>query len=159
MARRKAASGQRPIPVSGSGVIFDEWIVPNGVGTETPPAKVLPPGAVWQALQFPIPARSRPRLTSAGSKDCGAGGSIPSIAGRQTTAKAAIAPPISAATAAPAIIPDFDIRPKLLLLWDALLAQLAGWRPNSGPAFGCPNMASRLQNRTFCDHLGRKTDI
>src|SRR5271168_5503565 len=111
-------------------------MVPNGVGTGKPPAKALPPGTVWQSLQLPIAARSRPRLTSAGSKDCGAGGSIPSIAGRQATAKAAIVPPISAAKAAPAMFPDFDIRPKLLLLWDALLAQLAGWRPNSSSAFG-----------------------
>src|SRR5271168_4160867 len=110
-------------------------MVPNGVGTGKPPAKALPPLTVWQSLQLPIAARSRPRLTSAGSKDCAGGGSIPSIAGRQTTAKAAIAPPISAAMAALAMIPDFDIRPKLLLLWVALLAQLAGPRPNSSPAF------------------------
>src|SRR5580692_262146 len=118
MARRNADSDQRPIPVSGSGVIFDEKMVPNGVGTGKPRAKALPPGAVWQSLQLPIAARSRPRLTSGGLKDCGAGGSVPSIAGRQATAKAAIAPPISAVTAAPAMIPGFDICPKLLLLWE-----------------------------------------
>src|SRR5580658_4459278 len=79
-------------------------------------------------------ARSRPRLTSAGSKDCGAGGSLVSIAGRQVTAKAAIAPPISAAMASPPTIPGFGICPKLLLLWEALLAQIAGPRPRTVPS-------------------------
>src|ERR1700689_2054690 len=101
-------------------------MAPNGVGTGNPPAKDLPPRVVWQSLQLPIAARSRPRLISAGSKDCGAGGSIASIAGRQMTAKAAIIPPISAVITTPAMIPDFDIRPKLLLLWEALLAHLSG---------------------------------
>src|SRR5271168_5302317 len=107
-------------------------MVPNGVGTGKPPAKVLPPFTVWQSLQLPMAAKSRPRLTSAGSKDGGAGGSIASIAGRQTTAKAAIIPPISAVIAALAMIRGFDIRPKLLLLWGALLAQIQRARAPSG---------------------------
>ena len=71
--------------------------MPNGVGTGSPPAKSLPPRTVWQSLQLPIAASSRPRLTSAASNDCGAGGSIAAIAGRQLTANAAAAPPINSA--------------------------------------------------------------
>src|SRR5437660_6694708 len=111
MARRNAASDHRPTPVSASGVIFDEKIVPNGVGTGRPPAKALPPRTVWQSLQLPIAARSRPRRTRAVSNDCGAGGPIAAIAGRQAKAKAAIAP----ATRIPATTPtticgDFFMR-------------------------------------------------
>src|ERR1700736_4025881 len=111
MARRKAASGQRPIPVSASGVMFEEKIVPNGVGTGSPPAKSFAPRAVWQELQFPIAARSRPRLTSAASKDCGDGGSIAAIAGRHAMANAATPPPINSAAATLASILAFVIRP------------------------------------------------
>ena len=35
---RKAASDQRPIPVSGSGVMLVAWIVPNCVAIGRPPA-------------------------------------------------------------------------------------------------------------------------
>src|SRR5439155_686394 len=91
MARRNAASDHRPIPVSASGVMLEEKIVPNGVGTGRPPAKFLPPRTVWQSLQLPIAARSRPFLTRAGSKDCAAGGSIAASAGRQAIAKPAAA--------------------------------------------------------------------
>ncbi len=94
MARRNAASDHRPIPVSASGVIFEEKIVPNGVGTGRPPAKLLPPRTVWQSLQFPIAVSSRPRLMRSASKDCRPGGSIAAIAGRQTTAKTVAAPAI-----------------------------------------------------------------
>src|ERR1700733_5962373 len=111
-------------------------MVPNGVGTGKPPAKALPPGAVWQSLQLPMVARSRPRLTSAGSKDCGAGGSIAPIAGRQATAKAVIATPVIAVIATPAMIRTLVICPKLLLLWAGLLAQIAGPRPKFAPGSG-----------------------
>jgi len=57
--------------------------VPNGVGSASPPAKGLPPGAVWQVAQLPIAASSAPVSTSAGSKLAAAGGSTGSIAGRQ----------------------------------------------------------------------------
>jgi len=57
MARRNAASDQRPIPVSVSGVMLEEKIVPNGVGTGRPPVKLLPPRTVWQSLQLPVAAR------------------------------------------------------------------------------------------------------
>src|SRR3954454_2225835 len=66
-------------------------MVPNGVGTGKPPAKALPPRTLWQSLQLPIAASTRPRLTSAASKDAGAGGSIAAIAGRHMTANAATA--------------------------------------------------------------------
>jgi len=49
IARAKAASDHRPIPVSASGVILEEKIAPNGVGTGSPPAKFLPPRVVWQS--------------------------------------------------------------------------------------------------------------
>src|ERR1700722_9501580 len=99
------------MPVSASGVIFHGYIVTNGVGTGRPPAKALPPRTVWQSLQLPSAARSRPRLTRAGSNDCGAGGSIADIAGRQATANAATAPLSTSAAPAPAIIPVRVIRP------------------------------------------------
>src|SRR5580700_4258848 len=95
MARRNAVSDHRPIPVSGSGVILEEKIVPNGVGTGKPPAKLLPPRTVWQSLQLPIAASSRPRLTRFASNDCGAGGSTAANAGRHVSEIAAAAPAIS----------------------------------------------------------------
>src|ERR1700730_11483923 len=131
MARRNAASGHRPIPVSASGVMFEEKIVPNGVGTGTPPAKSLPPRTVWQSLQLPMAARSRPRLTRAASNDCGAGGSIAAIAGRHAIAKVATAPPIKSAARTLAIIRDFVIRPDSSLRGSflvLLLAQIRGQR-------------------------------
>src|ERR1700752_2935278 len=72
-----------------------ENTVPNGVGTASPPAKLLPPRIVWQELQLPVAASSRPRLMSATSKDCGAKGSIAPSAGRQVTITAVTAPPAS----------------------------------------------------------------
>src|SRR3981189_1576070 len=95
--------------------MFEEKIVPNGVGTGRPPAKLLPPRTVWQSLQLPIAARSRPRLTKAASKDCGVGGSTAAIAGRHAIAKAATAPAIKSAATTPPIIRDFLIRPDSFL--------------------------------------------
>src|SRR3954471_18401445 len=106
MARRKADSDHRPIPVSASGVMLEEKIVPNGVGTGSPPAKFLPPRTVWQSLQLPIAARSRPRFTRAASSACGAGGSIDAIAGRQVIANAAAAPAASTIPITLAMIRD-----------------------------------------------------
>src|ERR1019366_10760122 len=132
MARRNADSDHWPIPVSASGVIFEEKIVPNGVGTGRPPAKSLPPRTVWQSLQLPIAARSRPRLTSTKSNDCGAGGSIAAIAGRHAIANAATAPPITSAASTLTIIRDFVIRPEVIRpdsFLELLLAQIRGQRP------------------------------
>src|SRR4030081_3607417 len=125
MARRNAASGHRPIPVSASGVIFEEKIVPNGVGTGSPPAKSLPPRTVWQSLQLPMAAKSRPRLTRAASNDCGTGGSIAAIAGRHAIAKAATAPPITSAAGTLPIIRDFVIHPDSFLCGSFLVLLLA----------------------------------
>src|SRR6476620_10698383 len=86
--------------------MFEEKIVPNGVGTGSPPAKFLAPRTVWQLLQLPIAARSRPRLTRAASKPCGPGGSTAAIAGRHAIAKAAAAPPSSTMATMPATIRD-----------------------------------------------------
>ena len=41
MARWNASSDHRPIPVSASGVMLEEKMVPNGVGTGRPPAYIL----------------------------------------------------------------------------------------------------------------------
>src|ERR1700751_3713793 len=110
MARRKASSDHRPIPVSGSGVILVEKIVPNGVATGKPPVKFLAPRTVWQSLQLPSAASSRPRLTSSGSKDCGGGGSIAAITRRQTSAPPTAAPAMTSAARTPPMMPDLAIR-------------------------------------------------
>src|SRR6266404_2185574 len=115
MARRNAASDHRPIPVSASGVMFEEKTVPNGVGTGRPPAKFLAPRMVWQLLQLPIAARSRPRLTRAASKAGGPGGSTAAIAGRHTMAKAAAAPPSSTMATMLATIRDGPVMRSLAL--------------------------------------------
>src|SRR5438132_2672454 len=95
--------------------MFDEKIVPNGVGTGRPPAKFLPPRTVWQSLQLPIAARSRPRLTRAASKASGPGGSTAAIAGRHTIAKAAAAPPSSTTATMLATIRDGPVMRSLAL--------------------------------------------
>src|ERR1700755_2333083 len=118
MARRTAASDHCPSPVSASGVMLEEKIVPNGVGTGSPPAKFRPPRTVWQSLQFPIAASSRPRLMRVASNACGAGGSIAAIAGRQTTAKTAAAAASSTTASTLAAIlgdPVMAFRPRLYL--------------------------------------------
>src|ERR1700728_3545779 len=51
------------MPVSASGVTFEVYSVPNGVGMARPPANSLPPGAVWHATQSPAWARYSPRAT------------------------------------------------------------------------------------------------
>src|ERR1700740_1491112 len=97
MARRKASSDHRPIPVSGSGVILVEKIVPKGVATGKPPVKFLAPRTVWQSLQLPSAASSRPRLTSSGSKDCGGGGERAAHPPRPTPPPPTPPPPQTAA--------------------------------------------------------------
>src|ERR1700761_6264536 len=79
-------------------------MVPNGVGTGRPPAKLPPPRAVWQSLQLPSDASSRPCFTRAGSNVCGAGGSIAAIAGRHATANAAAAATTAIPVTTPAMI-------------------------------------------------------
>src|SRR6201999_2077032 len=44
--------------------MFGVYSVPNGVAMGRPPAKVLPPRTVWQAIQSPARARYSPRLIS-----------------------------------------------------------------------------------------------
>jgi hypothetical protein len=60
--RANAASDHVPMPVSASGVMLVEKIVPNGVGRGNPPANGLLGSAVWQVLQPPIAAKSAPPL-------------------------------------------------------------------------------------------------
>src|SRR5438876_9249374 len=73
MARRKSSLVQRPIPVSGSGVMLVEWIVPNGVDNGSPPANGSPPGLVWQERQLPMAASSAPLATTAASNEARSG--------------------------------------------------------------------------------------
>src|SRR4051812_32694732 len=86
MARRNAASDQPPMPVSRSGEMLVEKMVPKGVGTGSPPAKSLPSRTVWQVLQLPITARCRPCLTRSGRKDCLDGDATVAIDGRHANA-------------------------------------------------------------------------
>src|SRR6516162_3601911 len=60
------------MPVLGSGVMFDEYIVPKGVAIARPPANRAPPGFVWQATQSPARARYSPLVTRAWSSACAA---------------------------------------------------------------------------------------
>src|SRR5437588_6006606 len=69
MARRKSSPLQSPIPVSGSGVMLVEWIVPNGVDNGSPPANGSPPGLVWQERQLPMAASSAPLATTAAANE------------------------------------------------------------------------------------------
>src|SRR6476661_681469 len=122
--------------------MFEEKMVPNGVGTGSPPAKFLPPRTVWQSLQLPIAANSRPRLTSAASKLCGLNGSIAAMADRQATANAAAAPPSSSTTRAPPMIVFFFIRPSGFFRFLAQSQHLA--EP--------PNPAHRLLMFLLCNN-------
>src|ERR1700761_9458196 len=79
-------------------------MVPKGVGTGRPPENAFAPRVGWQSLQLPMAASSRPRLTSAGSNDDGAGTSMAAIAGRQVMAKAATAAAIATKAIALAMI-------------------------------------------------------
>src|SRR5574337_771741 len=66
-ARQKSSKLHRPRPVSRSGVMLGVVMVPNGVDNTRPPAKRVPPGAVWQPAQSPTVARYSPSVISAGS--------------------------------------------------------------------------------------------
>src|SRR5271163_3927586 len=56
--------------------MLDVYSVPNGVGIGKPPAKSLPSGAVWQAMQSPARARYSPFATSAESGCAGFASSL-----------------------------------------------------------------------------------
>src|SRR6516164_4528131 len=65
MASRNSRSVYLPIPVSLSGVMLVEYIVPNGSLNAKPPAYSLPPGAVWQTTQSAAPViRQRDALAA-----------------------------------------------------------------------------------------------
>src|SRR3984893_6664336 len=87
MARRNAASDQAPMPVSGSGVMLLEKIVPKGVGSARPPAKGRPDRVMWQSLQLPMADNSAPTWTVRRSAFGIPPGEMGSIAGRQVQAK------------------------------------------------------------------------
>src|SRR6266576_6382821 len=109
-------------------------MMPNGVGTASPPAKSLPPRTVWQSLQLPIAARSRPRLTRAGAKDCGEGDSIAAIAGRHSITKHATAATITTPATTLATICDLVIRPRpalFIVRAEPCLTHIAGYRSHT----------------------------
>ena len=124
-------------------MIFDEKIVPNGVGTGRPPANALPPRNVWQLLQLPMAASSRPRLTMSASKAGACGRSIADIAGRHMTANAATAPPIMNPAARPAIVRRFTIRPSFSC-FGTMLSQIR--RSRATPALA-DQITGQAQNR------------
>src|SRR3979490_126662 len=74
------------MPVSGSGVMLVEKIVPKGVRNPYPPANDSPPCRVWHTTQYPAPARTRPLAICASANSLAAGGSIGAMAGRQASA-------------------------------------------------------------------------
>ena len=49
------------MPVSGSGVMLVEWMVPNGVSSGRPPAFRMPLVTVWHTAQSPSAASCFPR--------------------------------------------------------------------------------------------------
>src|SRR5277367_4889176 len=80
--------------------MLDVYSVPNGVGIGRPPAKSLPSGAVWQAMQSPARARYSP---SAISEESGCVG----LASSPRAAKlASIDTPVSAAIERTLFRPD-----------------------------------------------------
>src|SRR5437763_12017450 len=105
------------MPVSGSGVMLVEYTVPNGVDTGLPPASGSTPRTVWQSMQLPIAASWRPRFTSSASNDWGLGGSTVPMAGRQTSANAALRTSSTTTMAKPIrvemVIPDLHVRPRI----------------------------------------------
>src|SRR4051812_8480901 len=60
IARSNAGYDQAPIPVSGSGVMLVDQMVPNGVSMARPPALTAPPSVVWHTAQFPSAASCSP---------------------------------------------------------------------------------------------------
>src|SRR5689334_7496039 len=100
MARANASCDQRPMPVSGSGVMFVPWIVPKGVLIGVPPAYALPPSAVWQPRQSPSRASSAPFATASRAKDGGG-----CCSGWRISCDAQPAKPVSTASAASTAAP------------------------------------------------------
>ncbi|MCY1426126.1 hypothetical protein D9M71_419380 [compost metagenome] len=90
MARSKAAKDQRPIPVSGSGVILVLYNVPKGVSIASPPALTLPPPTVWHTAQSPAAATWRPRSSMAALQLPTPGGVTGAISARQGKAVASM---------------------------------------------------------------------
>src|SRR5438874_1417988 len=58
--QRPFAIDHAPIPVSGSGVMLVDQMVPNGVTIWRPPALTAPPSVVWHTAQLPSAASCSP---------------------------------------------------------------------------------------------------
>src|SRR3954454_8935420 len=68
------------MPVSRSGVMLVEWMMPNGVSSARPPAFTAPPVEVWQTAQLPRAASCAPRAMVAAAYTDPSGGAIGAIA-------------------------------------------------------------------------------
>src|ERR1043166_8486753 len=87
IARSKAGYDHAPIPVSGSGVILVDQMVPNGVAIARPPALAAPPAVVWHTAQLPSAASCSPFAIVAAEYADGSGRATGAI-GRHGSASA-----------------------------------------------------------------------
>src|SRR3954468_8178230 len=76
------------MPVCGSGVMLEVKIVPNGVFIGSPPAKILPSRAVWQAMQSPARARYSPLAITAASCAKAGNGPVSNQVARKAASRA-----------------------------------------------------------------------
>src|SRR3954469_6005598 len=100
IARSKAGYDHAPKPVSGSGVMLVDQMVPNGVSIARPPALTAPPGTEWQTAQLPSAASCPPFAIVAAAQVDGSGRATGAI-DRQGSASALM--PTTAATIAAAL--------------------------------------------------------
>src|SRR5207253_10498731 len=100
MARSKAGYDHAPMPVSGSGVMLVDQMVPNGVSMARPPALTTPPGPVWHTAQLPSAASCSPLAMVAADQVDGSGRATGAI---DRHGKASAAMPTTAAAIAAAL--------------------------------------------------------
>src|ERR1043165_1294228 len=100
IARSKAGYDHAPMPLSESGVILVDQMVPNGVSIARPPALTAPPAFVWQTAQLPSAASCAPFAIGAADQVAGSGRATGAI-DRQGSASALM--PTTAAIIAAAL--------------------------------------------------------
>src|ERR1700759_2681837 len=88
------------MPVSGSGVMLVDQMVPNGVSIARPPALTAPPAVVWHTAQLPSAASCSPFAIVAADQVDGSGRATGAI-DRHGSASALM--PTTAATIAAAL--------------------------------------------------------